>query len=168
MNLDVPSIANTMIQGVRQAIGKRWPVIRAVAEPELRLLAQKLEDVQQLYANGDIDANRALQMVEMQRNTAMGVLRMVQGLGVLTAREAIDAAARAAGSVVNRLVGFELIRTKGEVMSTRDQEIQKETTTSQESAKGSSTGRTKENPTVSPAKPASRPVKAQFKAGKDI
>jgi hypothetical protein len=168
MNLDVPSIANTMIQGVRQAIGKRWSAIRAIAEPELRLLAQKLEDVQQLYASGEIDANRALQLVEMQRNTAMGVLRTVQGLGVLTAREALDAAAHAAGSVVNRLVGFELIRTKGEVMSTRDQEIPKETTTSQESAKDSSTGRTKENPTVSPAKPASRPVKAQFKAGKDI
>ena len=42
---------------------------------------------------------------------------------------------------------------------------------SQKSAKSSSTGRTKEKTKGrldSPAKPASRPVKAEFKAGKDL
>ena len=42
---------------------------------------------------------------------------------------------------------------------------------SQEPAKSSPTGRTKEKTQkrpVSPAKPASRPVKANFKAGKDL
>ena len=53
-------------------------------------------------------------------------------------------------------------------------EIVKESTRkpiSQEPAKSSPTGRTKEKTQerpVSPAKPASRPVKANFKAGKDL
>jgi len=109
MSIDVTSITNKMITGVRDSVGERWSVIRAIAEPELRKLAQTLEDVQQLYASGEIDATRAFQLVEMQRNTAMSVLRTVEGLGVLTAREAVDAAAHAAGAVVNRLVGFKLI-----------------------------------------------------------
>ncbi|PYQ26985.1 MAG: hypothetical protein DMF56_21785 [Acidobacteria bacterium] len=109
MNIDVSSLTNTMIHGVRHAIGERWSTIRAVAEPELRKLAQTIEDVRQLHADGVIDADRAFQFVEMQRNTAMSVVRTVEGLGVLIAHEAVDAAAHAAGTVVNRLVGFKLI-----------------------------------------------------------
>ena len=58
-------------------------------------------------------------------------------------------------------------------MSTKEQEVQKlsdRISTSQKSAKSSSTGRTntKTKPPVSPAKPAPRQVKAKFKAGKDL
>jgi len=109
MSIDVRSLTDTMIQSVRHAIGERWTSVRAIAEPELRKLAQTLEDVQQLYASGAVDAHRAFQLVEMQRNTALSVLRTVEGVGILTAREAIEAAAHAAGNVVNRLVGFKLI-----------------------------------------------------------
>jgi len=109
MNLDVHAITKSMIDGVRGAIGGRWSTIRLVAEPELRKLAQTLEDVQQLYARGAVTADRASQMFEMQRNTALTVLRSIEGLGVLTARQAVDAAVRTAGLIVNRLVGFRLI-----------------------------------------------------------
>jgi hypothetical protein len=175
MSLDVASITNTMISGVRHAIGDRWATIRALAEPELRKLAQTLEDVHQLYADKEITADHAAQLVEMQRNTAMSVLLGVEGLGALAARDALDAAAHAAGSVVNQLVGFKLISAnEGEDMPDKEQEIARKTTgkpISQESAKSSPTGRTKETTQarpVSPAKPASRPVKAKFKAGKDL
>jgi hypothetical protein len=109
MSIDVTAVTNTMIQGVRRSVGERWSAIREIAEPELHKLAQTLEEVQQSYASGKIDANRAFELVEMQRNTAMSVLLAVEGLGILAAREAVDAAAEAAGSVVNRLVGFKLI-----------------------------------------------------------
>jgi hypothetical protein len=175
MNFDVASITNTMITGVRHAIGDRWATIRALAEPELKKLAQTLEDVRELYAGQKITADHAVQLVEMQRNTAKSVLGTVEGLGLLTARDALDAAAHAAGAVVNRLVGFQLIgTTKEQVMPSKEQEIATEPTSqplSQESATSSPTGRTeaKTQPRpASPAKPASRPVKAQFKAGKDL
>jgi hypothetical protein len=109
MNIDVGSITKTMTDAVRAAVGDRWSTIRGVAEPELRKLAQTLEDVQKLHAEGVIDTNRALELVEMQRNAAFGVLKTVKGLGILTARQALEAAARAAGAVVNRLIGFTLI-----------------------------------------------------------
>jgi hypothetical protein len=58
-------------------------------------------------------------------------------------------------------------------MSTMEKEIRKQptgTSGSQEPAKSSPTGRTKEKGVrpASPAKPAPRPVKAKFKAGKDL
>jgi len=109
MSLDIPSITDTMIRAARKALGERWSAIRAVAEPELLKLAQTFDDAQRLYAEGTIDSARAMQLVDMQRNTALSVLRRVQGLGILTAREAVGAAVEAAGKVVNRLIGFKLI-----------------------------------------------------------
>ena len=109
MNIDVNALTNTMLAAARGAVSDRWPAIRALAETELRKLAQTLEDVNQLMANGTIDKSRAGELVRMQHATALSVLRTVQGLGVLTARQTLEAATRAAGAVVNRLVGFDLI-----------------------------------------------------------
>lgn len=59
-------------------------------------------------------------------------------------------------------------------MSTNDKEVPQEstdTTISQESVTSSPTGSTEETAQVrpdSPAQPASQPVTAQFKAGKDV
>ena len=56
-------------------------------------------------------------------------------------------------------------------MSAKEKEIQQQSTISQKSATTSPTGRTKEKTQerpASPAKPASGPVKAKFKAGKDL
>lgn len=109
MNFDVSALTNTMTDAVRGAIGDRWSAIRDVAEPELRKLAETLEDVNQLHAGGRIDADRAWELVDMQRKTALTVVKTVQGLGILTARRAVEAATQAAGAVVNRLIGFTLL-----------------------------------------------------------
>jgi len=109
MQLDVSALTNTMTVAVRGAIGDRWSMLQELAEKELGKLAQTLEDVNEMYAGGRIDQGRAWDLVEIQRNTALTVLRGVQGIGLLTARGAVDAAARAAGEVVNRLIGFKVI-----------------------------------------------------------
>ena len=112
MQLDVSSLQQSMTDSVRTALGDdRWSAMGAVAEIEFRRLAQALEDVNQLLQAGKIDAKRAMQIVRMHRNSAESVLTTVKGLGVRTGRQAIAAAADAAGLVVNRLVGFDLIST---------------------------------------------------------
>ena len=120
MSIDIPSLTQTMITGVRNAISDRWPAIRAVAEPELYKIALTIEDVARKYAEGSITADRAAEIVEMQRNTAMSVVRTVEGLGILTAREALDAAAHAAGTAVNHVLGFELLSVKAKFKAGKD------------------------------------------------
>jgi hypothetical protein len=113
MKINIGSITRFMIADARQAAAGRWPAIRALAEPELRKLAKTLEDVRKLQASGAIDASRASALVAMQRDNAVKVLRSIEGIGVLTARAAVDAAAHAAGSVVNGIFGFDLIPVPG-------------------------------------------------------
>ena len=114
MKLDVRSLGTTMIDAARNATPDRWSAMRALGEPELRRLAQSIARVQQRYAAGEIDRKRATQLIVMHRDTTISVMKTVEGFGLKTARDAVDAAANAAGAIVNRLVGFRLIATKGE------------------------------------------------------
>ena len=107
--LDLGSVTEAMTGAVRHTIGERWSLIRAVAEPELRKLAQTLDDVQQMHAKGEIDFTHAAQLVEMQRNAAVKVLLTIPGLGILTARPAVDSAVHAVAHVVNRVTGIKLL-----------------------------------------------------------
>jgi len=114
MKLDLKALTQAMTDAVRAAVGGRWSAIRGVAEPELKKLAETLAEVHRLHRDGDIDADRAKQLVSMQVNAAHGVLKTVKGLGLLTAQEAVGAATRAAGEIVNRLIGFRLISSPAE------------------------------------------------------
>jgi hypothetical protein len=111
MSVNVPAITAAMIDAVRKSLAGRWPSIRAVTETELRKLAQTLLDVHRLHADGAINTERAQDLVRMQQNTFLAVLRSSQGLGLLAARSAAEAAARAAGAIVNGVAGFKLIST---------------------------------------------------------
>lgn len=107
--LDVRSLGDSMIDAARDAVTARWPAVRALAEVELRKLAQTLEDIRALLEAGEIDTAGAHQLLRMQQNSARGVLCMVEGLGLLTAEEAVSAAGRAVAAIVNGIVKFRLL-----------------------------------------------------------
>ncbi len=109
MSLDVKVLTKSMLDGARAAVSGRWPKLQALAEVELRKLAQTLIDVHQLVAAGAIDEKRARLLVRMQQNTARSVLATERGLGVLTAEQATEAAVGAVARAVNGAVKFKLL-----------------------------------------------------------
>ena len=116
MKLDLQALATTMVDAARDSVSARWPAARALAEVELRKLAQTLLDIESLYRAGVIDPSRARQLLTMQHNAAKGVLCTVKGLGVLTAEQATAAAMRAVAGSVNAALQFKLLPAgRGEV-----------------------------------------------------
>lgn len=109
MTLDVQALATKMLDAVRTDVSARWPKLRAFAEIEMRKLAQNLVDVQALLVAGEIDPQRARQLMQMQQNAARSVLCTIQGLGLLTAEEATTAAIRAVADEVNAALKFKLL-----------------------------------------------------------
>lgn len=114
MSLDVQSLADTMAEAVRTKVSSRWPVLRALAEVEMRKLAQTLIDTQVLYRSGQIDEKRARQLVQVQKNAVRGVFGTIKGLGLLTAEQATTAAVRAVAGIVNDALPFKLLPEGGE------------------------------------------------------
>lgn len=113
MSLDLQELASTMIDAVRTNVPLRWPSLRALAEVEMRKLAQTLLDTQALYQSGQIDESRAKHLVKMQQNAARGVFLTIKGLGLLTAEQATTAAVRAVAATVNAALPFILLPDGG-------------------------------------------------------
>lgn len=109
MAVDVAELAKLMLGAARGKLKKHWPVIREYAEAEARKTAETIAMIEKLRLASQISPAEARLLLEMQRNSAKAVLLTVEGLGLLAAEAAINAAIGAVRSTVNKAVGFALI-----------------------------------------------------------
>lgn len=109
MALDTTKLADAMIKAARGVLQQQWPQVRAYAEAECRKLAQHLQDTTTMLLKGEINEQEARLLLDMQHNTARTVLLTVQGLGLLAAEAAINAALDAVKTAVNTAAGIALL-----------------------------------------------------------
>lgn len=109
MAVDVAELTKLMIGAARGKLKKQWPVIRQYTEAEARKTAETIAMIEKLRLAGQISPNEARLLLDMQRNSAKAVLLTVEGLGLLAAEAAINAAIGAVRSTVNKAVGFALL-----------------------------------------------------------
>ena len=109
MSLDVNELAQTMIGAARDAVSDRWPQIQDLAELEFQRLAMSIADIGSLVAAGKIDESRARQHAHIHQITARGIIATVEGLGLRTAEQALNAGIRSVAKVVNGVVKFALL-----------------------------------------------------------
>ena len=109
MALDWESLGSQMLSAMKRALGKKWPKARDYAQTEMKNLADTLELIAQLYGAGKINEEEARLHLELQKNAARTVLLTLQGLGVLAAEAAINAALDVVRLPVNKALGFDLV-----------------------------------------------------------
>ena len=109
MALDAAELARAMITAARGKLKKQWPVIREYAEAEARKTAETLVMIEKLRETHDISPTEARLLMDMQRNAAKSILLTVEGLGLLAAEGAINAAVSVVQTTVNKALGFDLI-----------------------------------------------------------
>ena len=109
MALDVAELAKSMLQAARGRLKKHWPTIKAYVEAVAKKTAETLAMIEKLRMAGQISPAEARLLLEMQRNSAKAVLLTVEGLGLLVAEGAINAAVNAVRVPVNKALGFELL-----------------------------------------------------------
>lgn len=109
MALDASALAQAMLAAARGKLKKHWPAVKEYVAAEARKTAETLAMIERLRLAGEISPAEARLLLEMQRNSAKAVLLTVEGMGLLTAEAAINAAVGAARTAVNKAVGFALI-----------------------------------------------------------
>lgn len=109
MALDLNQMTNDMIGAARGVLQNRWPDVRSYAESELKKLAHTIDDIGRMLLNREIDEDRARLLIQMQKNAARSVLLTVEGLGLLAAEAAINAALDVVRNAVNTAVGVALL-----------------------------------------------------------
>jgi hypothetical protein len=109
MALDAGVLAQAMLAAARGKLKKQWPIVREYAAAEARKTAETLAMIERLRLAGDISPKEARLLLDMQRSAATAVLLTIEGMGLLAAESAINAAVGAVRTAVNKAVGFALI-----------------------------------------------------------
>lgn len=106
---DIDALAKEMAAAARGELETRWPAIKDFAENEFRKLGQTITFIGEKTAAGELSPEEARLLLEMQKNAARAVLLTLEGMALLTAEAAINAALGAVRSTVNAAVGFALL-----------------------------------------------------------
>ena len=109
MSLDVSALAERMLGAARDVLAAKWPEIEDYAEGETKKLAQSLAAIEKLRVRGQITEEQARLHLDIQKNASRTVLLTLEGLGLLAAEQAINAALTAVKDTVNTALGFALI-----------------------------------------------------------
>ena len=109
MSLDTNQLASEMIGAMQAVLQDKWPKIKEYGEAESRKLAESFAMVEKLRLLNEIDEDEAVLHFTIQKNASRTVLLTIEGLGVLAAESAINAALDVVKDSVNTTLGFILI-----------------------------------------------------------
>jgi len=106
----VDELATSMIDAAKASFAKDWPKVRDYTRTELEKLARILrEDILAAYIAGKLQESEARNLLQVHERTTKQVLLAVDGMTQLAVENAILAALRSVGKVVNGAVGFSLL-----------------------------------------------------------
>ena len=109
MALKASELVRSMVAAARGQLDERWPELREYAEAEAKKLAQTLLMIEKLKLRGKINKRQAELLLDIQRNTSRSVILTIEGLGLLAAEAAINAALDSITDTVNGAIGWRLL-----------------------------------------------------------
>jgi hypothetical protein len=109
MAIDVEALATQMFDAAWNVLKERAPDVRTYAEGEFKKIAQTVATIELARIRGQITAEQAALLLDMQKSATRSVLLCSSGMELLAAESALNAALAAARPVVNDALGFALI-----------------------------------------------------------
>ena len=109
MELDVDKLFEDMVAAVKGVVAGRWPEIQNLAEDELKALAELLVRIEARKAAGTISDDDARSLLKIHRNTVETVLASIQGMTLIAAEMAVNAALNVVKEAVNKALNFDLL-----------------------------------------------------------
>ncbi len=109
MPLDVNQLTSQMLGAATPILKAAAPEAESFAKTEFTKVAITMASVAEQLAAGQMDKQQAALLLDMQRTATRNVLLTVQGMGLLTAANVVNAALAAVKGKVNDAVGVPLI-----------------------------------------------------------
>jgi len=109
MSLDANNLIGPMLNAIKPILNKYWDNVKDYAETEAEKMAKTLANITELFVAKKIDDQQAQALIDMQKHAMQAVLLAVEGIGLIAAQNAINAALGAVKDVVNKAIGFSLL-----------------------------------------------------------
>ncbi len=108
-SIDTADLAKEMLAAARGVLKKRWPAVRDYATQEMRKIASDIAFIEVQVAEKKMTPDQARLHLGIQKNAARTVLLATEGIGLIAAEEAVNAATQVAAKAVNTALGFALL-----------------------------------------------------------
>ncbi len=109
MALKASDLVKQMLTAAKGEVEDKWPEVKIYAETESKKLAQTIVMIEKLKLSGQITKKQAEILLDMQKQTSRGVLLTIEGLTLLAAEAAVNAAIKSIRDAVNDAIGWKLI-----------------------------------------------------------
>lgn len=109
MALDAKDLLGPILSAIKPVLNKYWGDVKDYAQAEAEKMAKTLATITELRIANKIDDQQAQALLDMQKHSMQAVLLAVEGIGLIAAQNAINAALAAVKDVVNKAIGFALL-----------------------------------------------------------
>jgi hypothetical protein len=111
MAINFDEIASAMLAAMRPILTGAWQNVAGFASMEARKLAVTFVDIEAMLGSNPPQVSRAVAdaLIDSQKQAAQAVLQAVEGVGIIAAQQAVNAAVNAVSGIVNKAVGFALV-----------------------------------------------------------
>ena len=106
---DVDAALKSMVAAAAAVLQKKWPQVETFAKTEFEKIAETVVSIGEGMAAGTITQDQAPILLDMQKNASRAVLAAVEGMTLVAAEQAVNAALGAVKSAINTFVGFPLV-----------------------------------------------------------
>jgi hypothetical protein len=109
VSLNAAELATTMLNAALKVFKKKTPELKSYAEGEFKKIGQSMVTIEKMVVAGTISQDEAKLHLQLQAAASRTVLMTVEGLGLLEAESAINAALDAVRTTVNAALPFKLL-----------------------------------------------------------
>ena len=107
--LILSDILDEMSTAVQKVLKSKWKKVKPLAELQLKNIIHNLEQIAELKIQGKITEEQARLHLTIQKESIRTLLLSIEGIGILTAEEAINSALNAVKTIVNKAIGWKIL-----------------------------------------------------------
>lgn len=105
----IDELLKEMLEAAKGELKSQWKFVKPMAELQLRSILFNLELIAELKIKGKITKEQALLHIEIQKQSIRTTMLSFEGIGIVSAEKALNAALAAARTVVNKGLGWKII-----------------------------------------------------------
>ena len=105
---DVKDIIGKISEAVKVALGDKWEEAKDFAESESKKFGQNIAEIALWKETGKITEEQGRVLLRMHQRSMKMVLTALEGISLVLAEKAINAAIDAIAGIVNSLIGWDL------------------------------------------------------------
>ena len=107
--LILSDILDEMSTAVQKVLKSKWKKVKPLAELQLKSIIHNLEQIAELKIQGKITEEQARLHLTIQKESIRTILLSFEGIGIITAEEAINSALNSVKTIINKTIGWKIL-----------------------------------------------------------